>query len=371
VSLLAARLLDTADAAVVHRSWSFGVMQTAAQITTVLPTYRRPALLKRAMMSVLEQDFAALRLCVFDNASGDETANVVSAIARADTRIRYHRHPENIGGPANFDFGLRQVETPFFSILSDDDYLLPGFYCRALADLEQHPEAMFWAGVTLNVDESGKIWDARVARWSREGLFKAPEGVLNLTGGMSPTWTGIVFRRAVLDTIGYPDTATLGPSDLEFIVKIAAAHPYLVFKQPAAVFTLNSASFSSTQPLSSFWPGWKKMLANVHAFPGLDPLVRAELLSRLRFDAHRMLFRRGANALAQGRLDFARDAAAALDECRGQWLQASLLRVIASVCDSSKVARHGYALAYSAAERRIIASRASLQAKFGALLRSE
>ena len=65
---------------------------------------------------------------------------------------------------------MSRLETPFFSLLSDDDYLLPGFYKRAVAALNAHPEALFWAGITLNVDTRNTIWDARVAEWPSYGV---------------------------------------------------------------------------------------------------------------------------------------------------------------------------------------------------------
>jgi glycosyltransferase involved in cell wall biosynthesis len=34
---------------------------------------------------------------IYDNASGDETAEVVSEFAKKDARVKYHCHPENIG----------------------------------------------------------------------------------------------------------------------------------------------------------------------------------------------------------------------------------------------------------------------------------
>ena len=37
--------------------------QIQPQITTIIPTFRRPKLLRRAMLSVLEQDYPAFRLC--------------------------------------------------------------------------------------------------------------------------------------------------------------------------------------------------------------------------------------------------------------------------------------------------------------------
>ena len=94
-----------------------------AQITTVIPTYGRPRLLARAIRSVLYQSYPHFEVHVYDNASGDETREVVSQFALRDSRVKYHVHPRNIGMMENFAFGISDVETPFFSILSDDDFL--------------------------------------------------------------------------------------------------------------------------------------------------------------------------------------------------------------------------------------------------------
>lgn len=338
-------------------------------ITAIIPTYRRPALLRRAISSVLEQEGVPLQVCVYDNASGDETAELVAAMATEDPRLVYYRHPLNIGGLANFEFGLSRVDTPFFSLLSDDDYLLPGFYQRALAALEAYSSAMCWAGMTLNVDESGQIWDARVRRWPREGMYEPPQGFIRMTGGMAPAWTGILFRREVLDMVGMLDPTVLGPSDLEYCLRLAARFPYVLEKYPSAVFTLNSASFSATQPMSSFWPGWKRMLQKFEADDGMDEAFKHRALAALRQDAQRMLFRRGANALAAGRVDFARDAADALQADCGMAGRARLLRTIASGCERSSLLQRAYTFAYRSAEARIVRSRGTLQAEYGSQLR--
>lgn len=339
-----------------------------AVITAVIPTYRRPRLLRRAINSVLAQTGVSLQVCVYDNASGDETDAVVASIAADDSRVRYHRHVKNVGGAANFDYGLRQVDTPFFSILSDDDYLLPGFYNHAMAAFAAHPEAMFWAGMTLNVDTSGVIWDARVSRWPRDGVFVPPEGVMCMMHGMAPVWTGMVFRREVLDREGLPDQAVLGPSDLDFCLRMAARFPCIVEKHPSAVFTLNPSSFSATQPMSSFWPGWQRMLAKLRNNQYLDDTARDVAVRALMHDALRMLFRRGANAIAAGRIGFARDAAVALDDDCGAAWRARVLRVICVVCARSTLTQRLYGALYRGVERLIVRSRSKLQQDYGKLL---
>src|ERR1039457_3092631 len=96
-------------------------------VTAVIPTYRRPHLLKRAIQSVLAQTHLDLRVRVYDNASGDETADVVRRFADTDARVSYFAHAANIGATRNFEYGIRDVATPFFSCLSDDDVLFPEF----------------------------------------------------------------------------------------------------------------------------------------------------------------------------------------------------------------------------------------------------
>lgn len=337
-------------------------------VTVLIPTYRRPQLLARAIASAVEQEGVEVRVRVFDNASGDGTAEVVAGFMERYPGVGYHCHAENVGAAANFEFAMRQVDTPYFSILSDDDYLLPGFYARAVGSLEREPAAVFWTGLTLTVDAAGTIWDARVQRWPREGLFTPPEGALAMTGGLSPTWTGIVFRRMAMEQSGLPDFAMQGPSDLDYLLRLACRHPYLMEKFPAAAYLLNADSYSETQPMSAFWPGWCRMIANAAAMPGVDEPMRRRLADALRADARRMLLRRGANALAAGRLDFARDAAGHLRDSSAPG-GAILLSSLALACEWLPLAQSAVSWLYRRAERRIIAGRSSLQAAHGHLLR--
>jgi glycosyltransferase involved in cell wall biosynthesis len=338
--------------------------QDQPQITTVIPTFRRPALLRRAMLSVLEQDYSAFQLYVYDNASGDETAEVVAELARNDSRVRYHCHDQNIGGLANFQYGLARVDTPYFSFLSDDDYLLPGFFRKSVVSLDASREAIFWAGLTLRLDSQGGFFDARLDKWEREGLFSPPDGVLRMLHGDAPCWAGTLFRRQAIDEIGLLDEQVGGPADLDYMLRAAARHPYIVSKAPVAVYTMNPTSFSETAPLSVFWPGWLKMIENIR--DALPADAREQIVEALHADASRMLFRRGAGALAKGKdgYEFARQSAQALQQQYRMAARSFLLLAIAGVCERAPVLQRIYTAAYRAAERRIVRQRSALQAKY-------
>ena len=71
---------------------------TKPLITTIIPTYQRPKLLRRAIKSVLNQTFPHFQVCVYDNASGDETEAIVQEFIAKDSRIQYFRQEKNWGG---------------------------------------------------------------------------------------------------------------------------------------------------------------------------------------------------------------------------------------------------------------------------------
>ena len=83
--------------------------QSYPMITTIIPTFRRPELLRRAVTSALAQEGVSLQVCVYDNASSDSTGIVVAELAKKDPRVKYFCHQKNIGGMANFQFGLKNA----------------------------------------------------------------------------------------------------------------------------------------------------------------------------------------------------------------------------------------------------------------------
>jgi len=281
----------------------------------------------------------------------------VRDIAARDPRVRYHCHASNIGSLANFQFGLRSVDTPHFSFLSDDDYLLPGFFEHAAAALDAHPDAAFFAGLTLRCDESGQLFDAKLEQWPREGVFVPPEGVLQMLHGMAPCWTGVVFRRELAAELGGIDVDVGGASDLDFLLRAAARWPYIVSRHPSAVFMIHAGSFGQTQPLSAFWPGWRRMIENLERSPGLDVATRDAMREGLHADMRRLLLRRSADALRRGDLQFARDAGDVLAQEYGRRAQRALLRGLAAVLAHVPLTQRAYAMAYGGAERLLLTRR--------------
>ena len=155
-------------------------MDGSPLITAIIPTYKRPQRLKKAIESVLNQTFPLFEVWIFDNHSGDETEEVVWTFQKSDPRVHYCKHKVNIGAVANFNFGLKQVCTPFFSFLSDDDVLLPTFYETSLTVFKKFPQAGFVCGSVILANESGTVINVTTLSWKEREYYEPPDGLFEM-----------------------------------------------------------------------------------------------------------------------------------------------------------------------------------------------
>jgi hypothetical protein len=338
-------------------------------ITTVIPTFRRPHLLPRAIHSALDQSFRRISVCVYDNASGDETLQILREMARQDGRVHFHSHAENIGAAANFAFGLAQVETPFFSFLSDDDYLLPGFYEAAMASLAARPDCAFFAGSVVSMTEGGRILYVPLSHWPREGVFTPEEGFLNTIGASYPVWTGIVFRTSAVRMAGGLDLRCGATADLELVTRMASRFVFEISKKACAVCINHAGSSSRLPRFQDIWPGWRRMMQNVAQSEYLKPDIREEALRRLSSELADMMAWLSFRATLAGRFYLSRRTCVVLRKT-GQISRARRFSAINRLAQTSRIALS--ALILGGAVRRALmrlfdVRRTLLNLKFGSV----
>ncbi len=216
------------------------------KVTALVPTYRRPKYLKRAILSVLNQSYEDLRLSIFDNASGDNTKDIVCSLSENDSRIKYHCHTSNIGALANFRYAFESVDTPYFSILSDDDCLSMDFYKDAIDVLDNNPELMFVVLNVLKIDENSDLSFHRECTGKLKKYSKT-EGFDEIhSGNIEQTWTGMLFRKEVAEVYLEMDDRHDKGHDMRFLFRAASRYNFAYLSKIGAFFTWHNESISST-----------------------------------------------------------------------------------------------------------------------------
>ena len=165
-------------------------------VSLCVPTYNRAAALAKALASAQAQSFADLEILVVDNHSTDDTEALVREAARADPRIRYVRHAENIGLARNFSACIEEARGELIKFLCDDDWLERDCVARLVDALSGSGAALAACARTI-VDED--LRPLRVARARRaSGVVHGESMVRELfaRGNTIGEPTAVLFRRS-------------------------------------------------------------------------------------------------------------------------------------------------------------------------------
>jgi hypothetical protein len=201
-------------------------MTPETKVTIAIPTYNRSELLKASLQSVLAQDYPDFQVLVLDNASFDDTDAVVRSFA--DSRITYVRNESNIGAFRNWQRAVEINSSPYLSILSDDDILLPNFIYESVLALDNHPHAALSSAQAEFIDMNGallRVTGAELSDNLPEGVINGLDFIHQIVDGRK--WilrtSSVMFRTSALAAVGGFDIPhSKYMIDLNLYLRIAA-----------------------------------------------------------------------------------------------------------------------------------------------------
>src|SRR5690242_18271368 len=120
-----------------------------ARVDVFVPSYNYGRFLRECVGSALSQDGVDVRVLILDDCSADDTPQVGRALAAADPRVEYRRHPANRGHIATYNEGIDWLSSEYCLLLSADDALVPGALARAAAVMDRHPEVGLTYGLAI------------------------------------------------------------------------------------------------------------------------------------------------------------------------------------------------------------------------------
>jgi glycosyltransferase involved in cell wall biosynthesis len=205
----------------------------APKVSVLITTFNRSALLRRALASVLAQDYDNIDVVVIDDCSADDTPHVVAEFV--SPRLRYVRNEVNVGSKSGDLAIIKRFLEEFcdgdmFVYLCDDDYWLPtNLISRAVAAFTKHRSIAFVQGGMvhcyphpvpklapnedyvsysfLDVDKTQVFWGTLFP----PGFIRGTE-YLRLFA-QDPKNRNIVIGATVFDTVKFKASGSLGRAD--------------------------------------------------------------------------------------------------------------------------------------------------------------
>lgn len=102
------------------------------KLSICIATFNRAAIIGTTLERIISQATDECEIVVSDNASTDNTADVISEYSRRFNRLRYVRQEINNGLDQNFDNAVAHARGEYCWLLSDDDLLKPGAIATVL-----------------------------------------------------------------------------------------------------------------------------------------------------------------------------------------------------------------------------------------------
>ena len=120
-------------------------------LSIVIPTYNRADKLLRLLNNIEFELFRSnlsvpIQVLVGDNASTDNTREVVSSFEPTKFKLYYFRQEKNLGFDGNVRFLYEVVDSDYIWFFSDDDILLPGSIATVMKGLlETKPDVLLFS----------------------------------------------------------------------------------------------------------------------------------------------------------------------------------------------------------------------------------
>ena len=199
-------------------------MQKRLQMSAVIPTYNRAALVGRAVESALAQECAPSEIIVIDDGSVDDTRRVLEAYG---DRVRYV-YQANAGVSSARNRGVREAKFEWIAFLDSDDYWTPSHLRRIVSAIEgTRAEAALYFADTEVAGEGGgsSYWRFCGLEIKGDWEFKrdASEWALMRVQPMM-LQASVISREAYMESGGLAEELRTREDTLMFF-KLALLHP--------------------------------------------------------------------------------------------------------------------------------------------------
>lgn len=203
-------------------------MPVQPKVSVVIPAYRGGAMLRRAVGSMIDQDFPELEILVVSDGSDDP----MSDLEGADPRLRIVRL-EHRGVSAARNAGLLESGTDFVAFLDEDDIALPRRIGMQFEALASHPKAAICHSRVQVID-------------GRERALGRPTGgptsYLEMLGASFLYMTSLMVRRQRAVIAGGFDTLMTVGEDIDFYLRLAKDYELIYVPEVLTLYRVHAGN---------------------------------------------------------------------------------------------------------------------------------
>ncbi len=183
------------------------------KFSVVIPTYNRAGIIAKSLDSICNQSYANWEIIVVDNASTDNTKEVMTPYLVRDN-IRYVVNDRNYERAYSRNRGMSLATGDFVSLLDSDDVLYPDCLQKAAGFIKSHPDTVFFHCLYEVLGP-----DYKPIRRDPFPSVKNPFKAIAIGNFISNI--GVFYRKDILQQVKFDEEPILiGVEDYDFVLNM-------------------------------------------------------------------------------------------------------------------------------------------------------
>lgn len=210
--------------------------------SVIIPTYNRAQFIREALNSVLIQTFVDFELILVDDASTDNTEEIISSFS--DNRIIYTKNDTNLERSTSRNIGIQRATGQYICFLDSDDLYLKNHLQVLYKNIQEkeNPKALLLVNAYDMVDGIIAERDCpEIAKYNKYHFI--------LTYTFNPP--RMCIHKDILETITFDPFINIC-EDVDIALRIAKNYPIIQINERTVIYNLHPGTFTLGDPLKPF-----------------------------------------------------------------------------------------------------------------------
>lgn len=214
------------------------------KVSIIICSYNREKLIGRAVESILLQSFTDFEIIVIDDASTDNTEQVVRSLMQKDLRIKYYKNKTNLGISKSRNYGVKLSNGEYIAMLDSDDYWIDNFKLQKQIEILDNDKNIGLIGSAIRCEDENE-------KFIKNDIFNREDTKIRkvILSKNQFAQSSVLFRKDIFQETGGYDENLEVCEDYDLWLKIGKVSKYANIQDVSTAYMIHSGGISKSKKL--------------------------------------------------------------------------------------------------------------------------